>query len=145
MLGTAPRRNARRTAENRANRERPTRNEWKERKRQAKILAREHARLDEQLATIKRRAREFVVERTAAANAATQSKVDGIVRQSHHDIMMLKQEANKRMAVLRDRASALRKKLEEKDALMTAQEERLALALERLATYEGGFGPEAGA
>jgi hypothetical protein len=124
--------------------QRLTRDEWKERKRQAEILAREHARLDDHLVTIKKKACEFVAEKTAAANAAAQSKVDGIVMQSHQNITMLKQEANKRMAILRDRESALRKELEEKDALITAQEERLAQALERLAIYEAGFGLEAG-
>jgi hypothetical protein len=122
--------------------QRLTRDEWKERKRQQEILAREHARLDNHLATIKARAREFVAEKTAATNATAQSRIDGILMQSHHDIMMLKQEANKRMAILRDRESALRKELEEKDTLLAAQEERLAHALERLAIYEGGFGPE---
>lgn len=124
--------------------QRLTRDEWKERKRQAEILAREHARLDDHLVTIKTKAREFVAKKTAAANAAAQSKVDGIVTQSHHDLMMLKQEANKRMAILRGREKALRGQLEEKDALITAQDERLAQVLERLAIYEGGFGPEAG-
>jgi hypothetical protein len=124
--------------------QRLTRDEWKERKRQAEILAREHARLDDYRATIKARARELVAEKTAAANTTARSRIDGIVMQSHHDIMMLKQEANKRMAILRNRESALRKELEDKDALITAQEARLAQALERLAIYEGGFGPEAG-
>ena len=59
-------------------------------------------------------------------------------------MMMLKQEANRRMAILRGREQALRNELEEKDALITAQEERLARALERLTIYEGGFEPEAG-
>jgi len=124
--------------------QRLTRDEWKERKRQAEVLAREHARLDDHLVTIKKKAREFVAEKTAAADAAAQSTIHGIMTQSHHDIMMLKQEANKRMAILRGREQALRKELGEKDALITAQEERLAHALERLAIYEGGFEPEAG-
>lgn len=124
--------------------QRLTRDEWKERKRQAELLAREHARVDDRLATIKQQARKFVAEKTAAADAAAQSKVDGIMTQSHHDITMLKQEANKRMAILRGREQVLRNELEEKDALINAQEERLAQALERLATYEAGFGPEAG-
>ncbi|MDH6688814.1 hypothetical protein AB7M56_000828 [Bradyrhizobium elkanii] len=124
--------------------QRLTREEWKERKRQAEILAREHARIDDRLATIKRQAREFVVEKTAAANAAAESKINGIETQSRHDMMMLKQEANRRMAILRGREQALRNELEEKDALITAQEERLARALERLTIYEGGFEPEAG-
>jgi hypothetical protein len=125
-------------------RQRLTRGEWRERERQAEILAREHARLDEHLATVKKRAREFVAQKTAAANATAQSSINDIVMQSHQDIIVLKQDANKRVAILRGREQALQKQLEEKDALITAQEERLAQVLERLAIYEGGFGPEAG-
>jgi hypothetical protein len=124
--------------------QRLTHDEWKERKRQAEILAREHSRLDDYLATVKKRAREFVAEKTAAANATAQSRIDGIVMQSHQDIMVLKQDANERMAILRGRQQTLQKQLEEKDALITAQEERLAQVLERLAIYENGFGPETG-
>lgn len=124
--------------------QRLTREEWKERKHQAEILAREHARVGDRLATIKQRAREFVAEKTAAVDAAAQSKIDGIVKQSHHDIMMMKQEANKHIAILRGQQSALRKALEEKDALIIAQEERLIQTLERLAVYEGALEPEAG-
>jgi hypothetical protein len=124
--------------------QRLTRDEWKERQRQAELLASEHARLDNHLATIKEKAREFVAKKTAAADAAAQSKIDSIVMQSHNEIIMLKQEANKRMAILRGRELALRKKLEQKDALLAAREERLAYALERLAIYEAGLGPEAG-
>jgi hypothetical protein len=114
-----------------------------QRKKQAEILAREHARLDDRLATIKRRAHELVAEKSAAANAAAQAKIDAIATRSRHDITMLKQEANKRITMLRDRESALRKALQKKDALITAQEERLAQALERLATYENSLGPGA--
>jgi hypothetical protein len=85
-----------------------------------------------------------VVEKTAAANAAAESKINGIETQSRHDMMMLKQEANRRMAILRGREQALRNELEEKDALITAQEEQLAHALERLAIYESGLGLDAG-
>jgi hypothetical protein len=120
--------------------QRLTRDEWKERKRQAEILAREHARVEDRKARIKRQAREFV----AATSAAAQTKVDGIMARSRHDIKILEQETNERMAILLGRQQALRNELEEKDALITAQEEQLARALERLAIYEGGVGPKAG-
>ncbi|MET4278753.1 MULTISPECIES: hypothetical protein [unclassified Bradyrhizobium] len=123
--------------------QRLTREEWSERKRQAEILAREHARVDAHLVMIKQKAREFVAERVAAVNAAAQSKVDDVMMQSHHDVTTLKQEANKRMAILLDREQILRDELEDKDALINSQAEQLARALERLAIYEG-VGPAAG-
>jgi hypothetical protein len=121
--------------------QRLTHDEWKERKRQTEILAREHARLDEQLDRIKKKAREFVAEKIAGANAAAQSKVDGIVMQSRNEINRLKKVANSRMTILRDREALLRAKLEEKNALLAASDKLLAQALERLAIYEG---PELG-
>ncbi|HLG82347.1 MAG TPA: hypothetical protein VKY22_15120 [Bradyrhizobium sp.] len=120
--------------------QRLTRDEWKERKRQAEILAREHARLDDRLATIKRQAREFVAEKIAAANATAQSKIDSIATRSHHDITGLKQEANRRMAILRDKKTALASQLEEKDAVITAQEEQIAQMRELLAQHGIGDG-----
>jgi hypothetical protein len=109
------------------------------------MLAREHARLDERLAAIKKKALRFVADKAAAAKAAAQSAVDGIVIQSHHDIMILKQETNEYIATMRDLESALRKEIEEKDEVITAQDERLAQALERLAIYEMAMDPNADA
>lgn len=119
--------------------QRLTRDEWKERKRQAEISAREHARLNEQLSMIKKKAREFVTEKIAAANAAAQLKIDGIVSESHHEIVRLKKEANRRLTSLRDREAQLQKKLEEKMTLLAAREKFLAHALERLSIYEGSL------
>lgn len=66
--------------------QRLTRDEWKERRRQAEILAREHARVDDRLAMITRQAHEFVAEKTATANAAAQSEINYIAPQSHRRI-----------------------------------------------------------
>ncbi|RED21560.1 hypothetical protein BJ123_1462 [Rhodopseudomonas thermotolerans] len=119
--------------------QRLTREQWKERKHQAKILAREYARLDEKRASIERRARDFVATKVAEAEAAAQLKIDSLASQSRQNILMLKQEANRRIAILKGQRLALQDSLEEREALIHKQEEKISHLLDRLANYEGKF------
>jgi hypothetical protein len=116
-------------------RQRLTRAEWRERKREAKMLAEAYARLENHYSVVKAKAREYVAEKVAVTEAAAQSKINNAMMQSHHDINALKQEANRRMAILRDKKAALMDQLEEKDAVITAQEEQIAQMRELLAQH----------
>lgn len=116
-------------------RQRLTRAEWRERKREAKMLAEAYSRLEDHYSSIKAKAREYVAEKVAVTDAAAQSKIDEAMMQSRNDITALKLEANRRMALLRDKKTALMNQIEEKDAVITAQEEQIAQMRELLAQH----------
>ena len=116
-------------------RQRLTRAEWLERKREAEVLAKAYARLENDYSTIKAKAREYVAEKAAVTDAAAQSRINDVMMQSRHDITTLKLEANRRMTVLRDKKATLTGQIEQKDAVIVAQAEQLTQMRELLAQH----------
>jgi hypothetical protein len=115
--------------------QRLTRAEWQKRKREAEVLADAYARLEDQYSSIKIKAHEYVARKAALIDAAAQSKINDVMMQSRHDITALKQEANRRMAILRDTKAALTVQLEERDAVIIDQAEQIAQMRELLAQH----------
>ena len=113
----------------------PCGDQARERKRDAEGLAAAYARLENHYSSIEAKARDHVAEKAAATDAAAQSKINDAMMQSRHDITSLKQEANRRMAILQIKNAALMDQLGAKDAVIAAQAEQLTRMQELVARH----------
>jgi hypothetical protein len=106
-------------------RQRLSREQWKEQKRQAKALARAHASLKEKVCQIEARAQEYVVEKEAEINAAAQAMIESITSQAHQRTSAVKHKALAFIAKQDERIRELNKQVSEGQMTLNAKQEEL--------------------
>jgi DNA repair exonuclease SbcCD ATPase subunit len=116
-------------------RQRLSRSQWKEQKRQAASLAHAQAQIQEQISKIKTRARVYAAEKTSEANAAAQLKIAAITAQAHQRAMTLKEKAKTWIQKQDTRIRELNMQISEREATLFAKQEELDLYRRLLAEY----------
>jgi hypothetical protein len=105
--------------------QRLSRQEWKQRQRQTEAIALAYRGLEEQKSDLKARAKAYVSEKAAEANAAAQLKIDAIASQADQHAHGIKQKAKSFVIKLNERIRELNQQVSTTQAAFLAQQEEL--------------------
>jgi hypothetical protein len=106
-------------------RQRLTRAEWKEQKRQAESLAASHKKARQFADDAKAAADRRIAEQTATTEYALRAKISAVDEQANLRVTALKQKAVHHITALGERATELQQELKQRDATIADQAEEI--------------------
>lgn len=120
--------------------QRLSREEWKQRQRQTEAIALAHRGLEQQTGELMARAKAYVSEKTMAANAAAQLKIDAVISRADQHANKIKQKAKSFIIAQDERIRELKQQVSTRQAAFLAQQEELDTYLRLL--KENGLLPD---